>query len=269
MHIGVLESSLSCLYAYSFTSSTNTKELQTIVISSAFVKIFHFYLSSRIQRIKSDDSASSHSLAFHTKAVLLLLCLFIIDTIIMITALPFLDDAAAVTIADCLSLTPLLWLILCQYSLYCYDVFLDRNDDGRLQWQLDLAFVVYQFIRLVINSALASIKYQQHGTIGDMSTLLLINVAAICKRILEWRGRSQSIQQLVSRMKNVQVDYPESVEICLICRDALCPNEVPCDKQQYNPVKRLPNCCHIYHQQCLVDWLQCRLQCPACRRAVK
>jgi hypothetical protein len=242
-----------------------SSHLSTLAVVSAITKIVHFYLSSRIKRMETDDSASSHSLAFHTKAVLLLLCLFIIDTVILITALPFLVDAAAITIADCLSLTPLLWLILCQYSVYCYDCYSDRSNDDRLEWQLDMAYIVYQTIRLCNNSALAYLKYQQYGTIGDMSTLLIINLASICKRILEWQGRRQSVQQLVSRMKTADLSDTDNVEMCLICRDSLIPSK----EDKYNPAKRLPNCCHLYHQQCLVDWLSCRLQCPACRRAVK
>lgn len=191
----------------------------------------------------------------------------------MIKTLSFLETGIAITLADCLSLTPLLWLILCQYSLFCYHEYSSDQqrggDESSLELQQDLTYIVYQVIRFSNNTALAFLEYRESGSIGDMATLLLINVVSICKRILEWRERRNSVQRLVCKMKNVK--NIDEVEICLICRDSLLLQITSSDeksKVQYEAVKALPDCCHIYHQQCLVDWLQCRLQCPACRSAV-
>lgn len=258
--------------AYS-SSSSKSQELSTLAVISAMVKIAHYYLSSRIKQVGKNEASSSHSLSFHTKTVLFLIGLFIIDTMVMIKSLPFLVDGAIVSIAGCLSLAPHLWLILSQYSILCYGVYSDRSiDDDGIEWQIDIAYIIYQLIRLFNNTALAVLQYNQYGRLGDMGTLCLINFASIGKRALEWRDRRQSIQVLVGKMKTVRVDDKDMNDICLICRDSLqqvSPSNEKMKVSKCNAVKRLPNCRHLYHQDCLIEWLQCRLQCPACRRAVK
>ncbi|CAA7033065.1 unnamed protein product [Microthlaspi erraticum] len=51
---------------------------------------------------------------------------------------------------------------------------------------------------------------------------------------------------------------------CVICLETMSESE-----QETKPLCELPNCVHMFHEDCVIEWLAQHDSCPLCRRSVK
>ena len=94
---------------------------------------------------------------------------------------------------------------------------------------------------------------------------------AFCSRVRGRQERPQSTREnLTTRI--VDVSFPNQVEMrgmCPICLDPMEPSEIdtPEDAEQgeCNRVAIKLSCGHVFHMECLQEWLKKNLTCPICR----
>lgn len=271
-----MESALSLLEFQQVIPSS----LIAISTFSACLKVFHHYTCSQVKRISS-DYGDAHTLSSHVSIISSIVFLLVVDVTLMFQLLSLLDRQSGMVgyaiVADCLSLLPLLWLIIADYSLCCYHHWAEE-DKKNLQWHINIAVIICQIFRLLQSAALLSLQYKFGSIRCNMALQVCINAGYLCHLVLCIRREHQRVQSIVFKLTTIQTDSEklQSTMLCLICRDNLHQHkqQIPADKGQHqnhhnnNIIIKSLDCSHTFHQHCLIAWLKCTLQCPICRKAV-
>ncbi|KAG8390460.1 hypothetical protein BUALT_Bualt01G0085600 [Buddleja alternifolia] len=63
---------------------------------------------------------------------------------------------------------------------------------------------------------------------------------------------------IVSKYREILLHVAESCDsLCVVCLTIM---------EEYDEVRRLPNCCHVFHKDCIDGWIdKCKTTCPVCR----
>lgn len=64
----------------------------------------------------------------------------------------------------------------------------------------------------------------------------------------------------ISRLKKITYNSNDENKTCSICYTDFLNNEIMIE---------LPKCSHLFHNQCILDWLQSHLLCPICRSNIR
>ncbi|KAL1224987.1 E3 ubiquitin-protein ligase ATL15 [Cardamine amara subsp. amara] len=70
---------------------------------------------------------------------------------------------------------------------------------------------------------------------------------------------SDVFQRLVEEQTVESVDLGKEEQTCLVCLEDL-------SESSSNNIIRMPKCLHLFHQDCIFEWLRHQNSCPLCRR---
>ena len=138
-----------------------------------------------------------------------------------------------------------------------YQSFISSEEGAKTEtqdrWELPLCFVICDIITLVCTAVISNRLIALCMTPHRVSPIPTVRVSM---RSLQESLNSEELEELQRRVMEYQGDGSEA---CSICFELLVKNEKTLE---------LPECHHVFHSQCLLEWARRKAVCPYCRNNI-
>jgi len=164
---------------------------------------------------------------------------------------------------DCTIYTPI-WVEATLLYTLCIQIcfkFIHRMDYS----QIDKAYIALMTGRIIlILSGLANFIYSMMFTPCvqgySMTFIIVVYCCGKVEGIIDvFSDEQEWIQFQIDTGKleeyRIEITQTESLT-CAICYE---------DYQDENSLIRVPSCTHVYHKECIENWVRIKIQCPMCR----
>ncbi|PWN94051.1 hypothetical protein FA10DRAFT_264642 [Acaromyces ingoldii] len=273
--------------------SSSSLALLPLLLAVRGLKLLHGIYERRIERLKTSDCVTAHlRLAFFFVFLLVLdgtLALHVLDALSTPGRAGTNGVIALVLATDVMALPAHLWRGTAAYFIGLHLSTFDESCSPRTRhMRLAVLRLTIDVIKLLNQLALlsclvpapsssSSSSSSRHGQRRDEFVHLPLVAWQLAKTSISlydgaraMHAESTRVKAVVERLPNasflssdvkgtiVEGQAAQDHACCLICRE---------DMADGSGAKRLP-CHHAFHARCISTWLDVRLQCPTCRKAV-
>merc|ERR1719221_1260455 len=160
---------------------------------------------------------------------------------------------------EALTMSTLLVVCICKYSVHMIDVCLDNGWPGKsvCLFYVDLVHDVVSMTLFLVFMLTFFIQNPSRLPIYMMADVIQV-ARKLAQRLRSFRRYRRISMNMDMRFPDATDEEIERDEYCVICRDSLFEGSKP---------KKLP-CNHIFHIDCLRSWLVMQQVCPTCRAEI-